>query len=80
MDIDDDEQDPLPVFRHFTRDDLADIHHLIFENKLAEKKKAEKLAKNKAVSLLETLLNLLSIVLINHCCDTPMFLFWIVFH
>lgn len=50
MDVDDDEFD-LPVFRHFTRDDLADIHHRLFENKLLEKKKAEKLAKNKAVSL-----------------------------
>ena len=49
MDIDDDDDTPPPVFRHFTRDDLADIHHLMFENKLIEKKKAEKLAKNKAV-------------------------------
>ena len=49
MDLDDDEQEPLPTFRHFTRDDLAEIHNLIFENKLIEKKKAEKLAKNKAV-------------------------------
>lgn len=49
MDVDDDEQEALPTFRHFTRDDLTDIHNLIFENKLAEKKKAEKLAKNKAV-------------------------------
>ena len=47
--MDDDEQENLPTFRHFTRDDLAAIQHLIFENKLAEKKKAEKLAKNKAV-------------------------------
>ena len=50
--MDDDEQENLPVFRHFTRDDLATIHQLIFENKLAEKKKAEKLAKNKAVRTL----------------------------
>ena len=49
MDIDDDDDTPPPVFRHFSRDDLADIHHLMFENKLIEKKKAEKLAKNKAV-------------------------------
>ena len=49
MDGDDDEFD-LPVFRHFTRDDLAEIHQLLFENKLLEKKKAEKLAQNKAVS------------------------------
>lgn len=48
MDLDDDDFEP-PTFRHFTRDDLADIHQLIFENKLAAKKKAEKLAKNKAV-------------------------------
>ena len=50
MDIDDDEDINLQTFRHFTRDDLAEIHQLIFENKLAAKKKAEKLAKNKAVS------------------------------
>ena len=48
--MDDEEQEALPVFRHFTQDDLDEIKHLIFENKLAEKKKAEKLAKNKAVS------------------------------
>ena len=48
MELDDDDFEP-PTFRHFTRDDLADIHQLIFENKLAAKKKAEKLAKNKAV-------------------------------
>ena len=48
-DMDDDEQESLPVFRHYTRDDLATINQLLFENKLAEKKKAEKLAKNNAV-------------------------------
>ena len=47
--MDDDEQDLLPTFRHFTQDDVVDIRNLIFENKLAEKKKAETLAKNKAV-------------------------------
>ena len=47
--MDEDEQDNLPVFRHFTRDERATINQLIFENKLVEKKKAEKLAKNKAV-------------------------------
>ena len=50
MDIDDDEDINLQTFRHFTRDDLAEIHQLIFENKLAAEKKADKLAKNKAVS------------------------------
>ena len=51
MDFDDDEEIAnIHTFRHFTRDDLAEIHQLIFENKLAAKKKAEKLAKNKAVS------------------------------
>ena len=50
MDLDDDDDLNLQTFRHFTRDDLAEIHQLIFENKLAAKKKADKLAKNKAVS------------------------------
>ena len=60
--MDDDEQESLPVFRHFTRDDLATINQLIFENKLAEKKKAEKLAKNKAVRMLA------DIVKVTVCC------------
>ena len=59
--MDDDEQESLPVFRHFTRDDLATINQLIFENKLAEKKKAEKLAKNKAV---RTIANILKITIL----------------
>ena len=59
--MDDDEQESLPVFRHFTRDDLATINQLIFENKLAEKKKAEKLAKNKAVRTIATIVRLTSL-------------------
>ena len=57
MDMDDEEA-PLPVFRHFSRDDLAEIHNLIFENKLLEKKKAEKLAKNKAVRIILSYISL----------------------
>ena len=49
MDFDDDDFEDRQTFRHFTRDDLAEIHQLIFENKLIAKKKAEKLAKNKAL-------------------------------
>ena len=52
MDFDDDDFEDRQTFRHFTRDDLAEIHQLIFENKLIAKKKAEKLAKNKAVSII----------------------------
>ena len=47
--MDDDEQEHLPTFRHFTRDDVTSIKNLIFEQKLDEKKKAERLAKNRAV-------------------------------
>ena len=49
MEFDGDKKDCLPLFRHFTRDDLAKIHHIIENNKLFEKEKAEKLAEYKAV-------------------------------
>ena len=42
----DEEDESLPIFRHFTREDLAIIDNAIFENKLREKKKAEKRAQN----------------------------------
>ena len=44
-----DEED-LPTFRPFTREELATIDNRIFENKLAEKKKQERRDKNIAVS------------------------------
>jgi hypothetical protein len=40
----------LPVFRPFTREELAVIENRISEKKLAAKKKADKLARNIAVS------------------------------
>jgi hypothetical protein len=40
----------LPVFRPFTREELEIIEGKIFDKKLQEKKKAEKRAKNVAVS------------------------------
>ena len=64
--MDDDEQESLPVFRHFTRDDLATINQLIFENKLAEKKKAEKLAKNKAVRTVATVVKIIILLHIQY--------------
>ena len=42
----DEEDESLPIFRHFTREDLAIIDNAIFENKLREKKRAEKRAQN----------------------------------
>ena len=42
----------LPTFRPFTREELAIIENRILEKALAAKKKAEKRAKNFAVSLL----------------------------
>lgn len=39
-------EEELPVFRPFTRDELATIENRIFENKLAEKKKRERREKN----------------------------------
>ena len=40
-----------PVFGHFTRDDLAQIHQGMLETKRLEKLKAENLAKDKEVRL-----------------------------
>jgi len=41
----------LPTFRPFTREELEVIENKIFDKKLAAKKKAEKRAKNVAVSV-----------------------------
>ena len=43
MDLDDDD---LPTFRPFTRDELATIENRIYEDKLAAKKKAERRDRN----------------------------------
>jgi hypothetical protein len=43
-------EEDLPVFRPFTREELAVVENRIFENKLAAKKKADRNAKNIAVS------------------------------
>ena len=40
------DEDDLPTFRPFTREELAAIENRIFENKLAEKKKAERRDRN----------------------------------
>jgi hypothetical protein len=40
----------LPTFRPFSREELAEIENRIFEKKLIAKKRAEKMAKNVAVS------------------------------
>ena len=45
----------LPVFRPFTREELAVIENRISEKKLAAKKKAERRARNIAVSNLNIL-------------------------
>ena len=37
----DDSEAPLPTFRPFTRDELANIENRILERKMAEKKKEE---------------------------------------
>ena len=47
--MDEDEDSQLPLFRHFTREDLAAIENIIFEKKLREKKKAQRKAQNIAV-------------------------------
>jgi len=43
--------DQLPVFRPFTREELAVIENRIREKKLAAKKRAERRARNIAVSI-----------------------------
>jgi len=43
-------ENDLPTFRPFTREELAEIEKRIFEKNLQKKKKAEKNAKNVAVS------------------------------
>ena len=43
--------DELPVFRPFTRDELATIDNRIFENKLAAKKRKARREKNIAVRI-----------------------------
>ena len=43
MDLD---EDDLPTFRPFTRDELATIENRIYEDKLAAKKKAERRDRN----------------------------------
>ena len=48
----DEDEESLPIFRHFTREDLAIIENVIFENKLREKKKEERRQQNIKVSLL----------------------------
>ena len=40
----------LPTFRPFSREELAEIENRIFEKNLIAKKRAEKMAKNVAVS------------------------------
>ena len=44
------EEDELPTFRPFTREELATIDNRIFENKLAAKKRQERRDRNIAVS------------------------------
>ena len=46
----DEDEESLPIFRHFTREDLAIIENVIFENKLREKKKEERRQQNIKVS------------------------------
>ena len=48
----DEDEESLPIFRHFTREDLAIIENVIFENKLREKKKEERRQQNIKVSFL----------------------------
>jgi len=45
-----DSENSLPTFRPFTREELAIIENRIEEKKLSAKKKAERRARNKAVS------------------------------
>ena len=44
-----DSESSLPVFRPFTREELAVIEHRIEEKKISAQKKAERNARNKAV-------------------------------
>ncbi len=52
MDDWEDEVDTTPTFRPFTREEKEAIESRIFEQKLLEKKRAEKRAKNIAVRIL----------------------------
>lgn len=60
------DDDNLPLFRPLTREDLAVIENLQFENELAEKKKAERRAKNIAVRE-DTSMNNVKRPLVNWC-------------
>ena len=48
-----DSESSLPVFRPFTREELAVIDERIQEKRLKAEKKAERRARNKAVSLVD---------------------------
>ena len=49
MESHDTNEDPLPVFRHFTRTEFAKIQRCILENKAREEKKNDEIEKIKEV-------------------------------